>query len=128
MRNITGSQITCFWTSTFKQCILSINEYNEWSFDSIWKVQMSDENKILIVKSMLKRYRKYKCCVFIDFEYICSDLYYIYFLSCTCIMLMCNLINTFHCWFYNVFYLYFILMSIFNLYMYIFKCFYDPTL
>ena len=34
------------------------------------KVQLSDENKILIDKSMLERYRKYKCCVFIDFEYI----------------------------------------------------------
>ena len=33
-------------------------------------VQSSDENKILIDKSMLERYRKYECCVFIDFEYI----------------------------------------------------------
>ena len=31
---------------------------------------MSDENKILVDKSMLERYRKCKCCVFIDFEYI----------------------------------------------------------
>ena len=39
-------------------------------FYRICKVQYSDENKILIVKSMLGRYRNYKCCVFIDFEYI----------------------------------------------------------
>ena len=70
MRSITGSQITCFWSSTNKQCILSINQYKEWSSDRICKVQLSDENKILMVKSMLGRYRKYKCCVFIDFEYI----------------------------------------------------------
>ena len=70
MRNITGSQITCFWKSTFKQCILTINQYKEWSFDTICKAQLSDENKILMDKSMLQRYRKYKCCVFIDFEYM----------------------------------------------------------
>ena len=35
-----------------------------------YKVQLSDENQILIDKSMLERYRKYKCCVFIDFEYM----------------------------------------------------------
>ena len=38
-RNITGSQITCFWTSTFKQCILTINQYK------ICQVQLSDENE-----------------------------------------------------------------------------------
>ena len=72
MRNITGSKITCFWTSTFKQWILTINQYKEWSFDRICKVQLSDEKKILMDKSILERYRKYKCCVFIDFEYICK--------------------------------------------------------
>ena len=69
MRNITGCQITCFWTSTFKQYIFTINPFKEWSFDRKCKVQLSDENKILMVKSMLEKYRKYKCCVFIDFEY-----------------------------------------------------------
>ena len=34
---------------------------------------MSDENKSLMDKSMLERYRKYKCCVFIDFEHIYKD-------------------------------------------------------
>ena len=69
MRNITGSQITCFWTSTFKQCILTINQFKELYFDRKCKVQLSDENKTLIDKSMYKEYRKYKCCGFIDFEY-----------------------------------------------------------
>ena len=31
---------------------------------------MSDANKILIEKSMVEKNRKYKCCVFIDFEYM----------------------------------------------------------
>ena len=70
MRNITGSQITCFRTSTLKQRILTINQYKELSFDRICKVQLSDENKVLMDNSMFERYRKYKCCVFIDFEYI----------------------------------------------------------
>ena len=70
MRNITGSQITYFITSTFKQCILTINQYKDWSFNRICKVHLSDENKMLMDKSMFERYRKYKCCVFIDFEYI----------------------------------------------------------
>ena len=52
------------------QCILTINHYKEWSFDRICKVQLSDENEILMNKSMLERYRKYNCCVFIEFEYI----------------------------------------------------------
>ena len=34
-------------------------------------MQLSDQNKILKDKSMLERYRKYKCWVFIDFEYTC---------------------------------------------------------
>ena len=34
------------------------------------KVQLSHENKISIDKIMLERYRQYKCCVFIDFEYM----------------------------------------------------------
>ena len=33
-------------------------------------LQFSDENNILIDKSILERYRKCMCCVFIDFEYI----------------------------------------------------------
>ena len=33
---------------------------------------MSDENKISNDKSILEKYRKYECCVFIDFEYICA--------------------------------------------------------
>ena len=70
MRYITGSQITCFRTSTFKQGILTIDQYKELSFDRICKVQLSDENKILMDKSMFEGYRKYKCCIFIDFEYI----------------------------------------------------------
>ena len=53
----------------FKRCILTINQYKEWSFDRVCKVQLSDEIEILMDKSMLERYRKYKCCVFIDFEY-----------------------------------------------------------
>ena len=90
-RNITGSQITCFWTSTFKQYILTINQYKGWSFDRICKIQLSDENKFLIDNSILERYRKYKCCVFIDFEYTkwynvsrwyhLNDLPYIYSIS-----------------------------------------------
>ena len=70
MRNITGSQITCFVTSTFKQYLLTINHYKDWSFDRKGNVQFSDENKILMDKSMFERYRKCKCCVFIDFEYM----------------------------------------------------------
>ena len=30
---------------------------------------MFDENTILMNKSMFEKYQKYKCCVFIDFEY-----------------------------------------------------------
>ena len=69
MRNITGNQKTCFRSNTIKQCILTINHYKECSFDRICKAQLSDKNKILMETSMLERYRKYKCCVFIDFEY-----------------------------------------------------------
>ena len=69
MRNITGSQITCLRTSTFKQYILTINQYKEYSLDRKCKAKLSDEKIILIDKSMLEKYRKYKCCVFIDFEY-----------------------------------------------------------
>ena len=58
-----------FPTTTCQQCILTINQQKENIVDRICKVQLSDENKILIGKSMLKRFRKYKCCVFIDFEY-----------------------------------------------------------
>ena len=54
MRNITEGQITCFWTSTFQQCILTVNQYKECSFDSICKVKLSDENKILMDKSILE--------------------------------------------------------------------------
>ena len=72
MWNITGSQKTCSWSSTFKQSILTINQYKDSSFDRICKVKLSDENKNLIDKCMLERYRKYKCCVFIDSEYICN--------------------------------------------------------
>ena len=46
------------------------NQYEELSFDIIYKVQLSNENKILMDKSKLGRFRKHKCCVFIDFEYI----------------------------------------------------------
>ena len=70
MQNITGSRITCFVASTFKQCILTINYYKDWSFDRICKVQLPYENKMLLGKSINERYRKYKCCVFIDFEYM----------------------------------------------------------
>ena len=48
---------------------MTFNQYKEYSFDRIGKAQLSDENKLFIDKSMLERYRKYKCCVFIDFEY-----------------------------------------------------------
>ena len=44
MRNITRSQITCFWTSTFKQCILTINQYKGWSFDRICTVVLRKQN------------------------------------------------------------------------------------
>ena len=47
----------------------SINT-KKWSFDRICKAQLSYESKTLMDKSMLERYRKCKCCVFIDFEYI----------------------------------------------------------
>ena len=52
---------------------MTFNQYKEYSFDRIGKAQLSDENKLFIDKSMLERYRKYKCCVFIDFEYIEID-------------------------------------------------------
>ena len=45
-------------------------QHKELSLDRICKVKLSDENKILIDKSMLESYRKYKCGVFIDFEHI----------------------------------------------------------
>ena len=48
MRNISGSRITCSGTSTFKQCILTINQYKESSFDRICKERLYDENNILI--------------------------------------------------------------------------------
>ena len=65
---------------------MTISQYKEWSVDRICKDLLSDENKILMDKSMLdqlydenkilsdkailEKYRKYKCWVFIDFEYI----------------------------------------------------------
>ena len=58
MQNITESQITSFWISTFKQCILTINKYKEWSFDRICKVYVSDEHKILMDKSILQKISK----------------------------------------------------------------------
>ena len=45
-----------------------INTKNDFLIEYL-KVQLSDENKILMDKSMLERHRKYKCCVFIDFVY-----------------------------------------------------------
>ena len=33
-------------------------------------MQLSDENKILMDEFMLERYRKYKCCVYIAYEYV----------------------------------------------------------
>ena len=58
MRNIIGSHITCFWTNTFKQCILTINQYKKLSFDRICKVQLSDENKILMDKVHVRKISK----------------------------------------------------------------------
>ena len=58
-----------FPTTTCQQCILTINQQKENIVDRICEVQLSDDNKIMIGKSMLERFRKYKCCVFIDFEY-----------------------------------------------------------
>ena len=51
---------------------IDTNQFKDLSFDTRCKVQLSDENKILMDKSLFERYRKYKCCVFIDFEYILS--------------------------------------------------------
>ena len=55
---------------------LSFNQTHKKSYDRICKVKLSNKNKILIAKSMLERYRIYKCCVFIDFEYksLASDI------------------------------------------------------
>ena len=43
-------------------------QYEEYSLDRICKIQLSDENTI--DKTIVKKYRKYTYCVFIDFEYI----------------------------------------------------------
>ena len=78
VRNVTRSQITCFRKkNAFKQCILTINQHKELSVDRICKVKVSDENKILINQSMLESYQKYKCCVFIAFEYIFAYIFVI---------------------------------------------------
>ena len=46
-------------------------QYNEYSFDRICKIQLYDEKKILIDNTLLEIYQKYKCYIFIDFEYTC---------------------------------------------------------
>ena len=60
-------------TSTFKQCILTISQYKEYYLIEYVNYN-SVMNKILIDQSMLERYKKYKCCLFIDFEYMMFSL------------------------------------------------------
>ena len=45
-------------------------QYKDFSLDRICKIRLSDESTILIDKTIMKKYRKYAYCVFIDFEYI----------------------------------------------------------
>ena len=65
IRNIKRSQITCIWKKVHLNNAYwqSINTKND------LLIELSGEIKTLIDKSMLEIYRKYKCCVFIDFEY-----------------------------------------------------------
>ena len=53
---------------------LDNQSYKEWSFGRICKVQLCDENKNLMDKSILEKYRKFKCCVFINFEYMLNQM------------------------------------------------------
>ena len=70
MRSITGSQITCFRTSTFKNAHWqSINTNNSFSIECV-KCNCLMKTKFWLASPCWKDYRQYKCCVFIDFEYV----------------------------------------------------------